>query len=205
MVEQLGKHPNICPYLHLPVQSGSDRILRLMGRGYTRADYLSLVEQLRQARPELALSTDLIVGFPGETEADFEASLRLVREVRFASIFAFRYSPRPGTAAPRLPDRVDDATAERRLQKVLRLQGEIQRELNQRLVGSEMSVLVTGWGKTTEVLAGRTSCHRIVHFPATENPVRPGSLAQVIIEKANPHSLMGRPAGSLGESSAATG
>src|SRR6185436_15959650 len=94
MVEQVGRHANICPYLHLPVQSGSDRVLRRMGRAYTRAQYLDLVGQLRAARQDLALSTDLIVGFPGESEEDFLETLSLVEEVRFASVFAFQYSPR---------------------------------------------------------------------------------------------------------------
>src|SRR6185503_21054174 len=123
MGEQVGKHENICPYLHLPVQSGSDRLLRLMGRGYAIESYLQLVDDLRRVRPGLAVSTDLIVGFPGETEEDHCATLELVERVRFAQLFAFKYSPRPGTAAPRLGvPAVDDEVASRRLQELLALQ-----------------------------------------------------------------------------------
>ncbi|MEE8277623.1 MAG: tRNA (N6-isopentenyl adenosine(37)-C2)-methylthiotransferase MiaB [Thermoanaerobaculia bacterium] len=192
MVEQLARHRNICPYLHLPVQSGSNRILRRMGRGYTVEEYLELVEQIRQARPGIALSTDLIVAFPGETEADFRQTLELVREVRFASFFAFKYSPRPGTAAPKLSGRVDDATASHRLQELFRLQEGIQRELNEALVGETLSLLVTGWGRRPGTQAGRTACHRVVHFSSGDQPAALGTLTPVRIEQALPHSLRGR-------------
>jgi len=192
MVEQFARHANICPYLHLPVQSGSDRILKRMGRGYTVGAFKDLVGQLRQARPDLALSTDLIVGFPGETEGDFEQTRLLVEETGFASIYAFKYSPRPGTAAVQLPDPVDDSIASRRLQKLLQVQESIQRSLNEQLVGSEMDVLVTGWSEQPQLQSGRTACHRIVHFPAEPATHPLGSIAPIVIEKANPHSLLGR-------------
>lgn len=194
MVEQVGKHSNICPYLHLPVQSGSDRILRRMGRGYTRELYLDLVQQLRRARPELALSTDLIVGFPGETDEDFRQTLDLVEEVRFASVFAFKYSPRPGTAAPRLDGVVESGLADERLQRLFEAQGRIQREINQSLVGREFDVLVTGWGRRPGTQTGRTSCHRIIHFPVDAEPAPLGSMTRIQIESALPHSLLGRRA-----------
>ncbi|HEV8237820.1 MAG TPA: tRNA (N6-isopentenyl adenosine(37)-C2)-methylthiotransferase MiaB [Thermoanaerobaculia bacterium] len=190
MVEQVGKHENICPYLHLPVQSGSDRLLRLMGRGYAIESYLQLVEDLRRARPGLAVSTDLIVGFPGESEDDHRASLQLVERVRFAQIFAFKYSPRPGTAAPRLAlPAVDDEVASRRLHELLALQKSIQKELNDELVGRTMDVLVTGWGREGQQ-TGRTVCHRIVLFAAGVQPARPGELVTVRIDAANHHSLL---------------
>jgi tRNA-2-methylthio-N6-dimethylallyladenosine synthase len=190
MVEQVGKHPNICPYLHLPAQSGSDGVLRRMGRGYTRAQYLDLVAQLRRARPGLALSTDLIVGFPGETEEDFQATLELVREVRFASVYAFLYSPRPGTAAPRLDGEVEREIAAERLQRLFALEEGIQRELNRALIGQEHEVLVTGWGKQPGSQTGRTTCHRIVHFPAGAAPADLGQLTRVRIREALAHSLL---------------
>lgn len=192
MVEQFALHSNICPYLHLPVQSGSDRILRLMGRGYAVAEYRLLVDQLRSSRPDIAISTDLIVGFPGESEDDFRATLELVEDLRFSSVFAFRYSPRPGTAALRLTDMIDEPTGSRRLQELLSLQESIQRELNENLVGEEMPVLVTSQGQQPNALAGRTSCHRIVHFEAQVEEAPLGAITPVVIEKANPHSLMGR-------------
>lgn len=197
MVAQFAHHSNICPYLHLPVQSGSDSVLRLMGRGYTHDEYRRLVSELRDARPEIALSTDIIVGFPGETEDDFAATLELVEAMQFSSVFAFRFSPRPGTAAPRLADPVDEATGSRRLQELLSLQESIQKKLNEDLVGEEMSVLVTGGGSTPGALAGRTTCHRIVHFEGLDENAKPGTITPVLIEKANPHSLLGRHVSSL--------
>jgi tRNA-2-methylthio-N6-dimethylallyladenosine synthase len=192
MVEQIGKHEKICPYLHLPVQSGSDSVLRRMGRGYTREQYLELVYQLRQARPDLALSTDLIVGFPGESEEDFEATLSLLEEVRFAALYAFRYSPRPGTAAPRLGGDVDPEVAGERLQRLLARQESIQREINQDLVGRNFDIVVTGWGRQPGTQTGRTPCHRIVHFETSNEPVQLGTITKVQIETAFPNSLLGR-------------
>lgn len=191
MVEQIGRHENICPYLHLPVQSGSNHVLKRMGRGYEIETYRDLVGQLRKARPELALSTDLIVGFPGETDEDFQQTLDLVEETRFASVFAFKYSPRPGTAAPRLDRPVPGAMADERLQALFGVQEPIQRELNQALVGETHQVLVTGYGREPGHLQGRTSCHRIVHFPVDGSPAPLGTLTHVRIEKALSHSLIG--------------
>lgn len=192
MVEQVGRHANICPYLHLPAQSGSDRVLRRMGRGYTRNEYLDLVAQLRKARPDLALSTDVIVGFPGETEEDFQQTLDLVTGVRFAGMYAFKYSPRPGTAAPRLDGAVDSEVASERLQRLFALQEKIQREINEKLVGEELEVIVTGWGKQPGTQTGRTPCHRVIHFPVGDQPASLGSVTRVQIETALPHSLLGR-------------
>lgn len=190
MVEQVGKHPNICPYLHLPVQSGSDRVLRRMGRGYTCHEYLALVHQLRAARSGLAISTDIIVGFPGETDEDFEQTLDLIREVRFSTVFAFKYSPRPGTAAPRLDGAVDPEVASERLQSLFELQEGIQREMNTQLVGEELDVVVTGWGKQPGSQMGRTTCHRIVHFQAQPEPAPLGSVTRIQVTAALSHSLL---------------
>jgi tRNA-2-methylthio-N6-dimethylallyladenosine synthase len=192
MVERFRRHPNLCDYLHLPVQSGSDRILRRMGRGYDVASYRDLLARLRAARPSLAVSTDLIVGFPGEEDEDFERTLDLVREARFASVFAFKYSPRPGTAATRLRDLpVESEVADRRLQRLFECQLEIQRELNQALVGREMEALVTGPSRQAGYLAARTSCHRIVHFAAAEDATPVGSLVPVRVKHASSLSLLG--------------
>src|SRR5687768_6780146 len=191
MVEQVGRHANICPYLHLPVQSGSDTVLRRMGRGYTREEYLDLVAQLRAARTSLALSTDIIVGFPGETDDDFEQTLDLLREVRFSALYAFKYSPRPGTAAPRLGGAVDPDLASERLQRLFRLQEEIQKEINEGLVGEEYEVIVTGWGKQPGTQLGRTSCHRMVHFQGGSEPAVLGQMTRVRVESALAHSLVG--------------
>ncbi len=193
MIRAVARHENISPYLHLPVQSGSNRVLRRMGRGYTVEEYLDLVDRLRAAREGLALSTDLIVGFPSESEEDFRRTLELVETVRFATVFAFRYSPRPNTAAIRLPasDEVAREIADERLQRVFRTQSAIQRALNEELVGSEFDLLVTGWSRRVGHQSGRTACHRIVHFPVPERPVDAGSLVRVRTLKACDHSLMG--------------
>jgi tRNA-2-methylthio-N6-dimethylallyladenosine synthase len=192
MVEQIGLHEQICPYLHLPVQSGSDSVLRRMGRGYTREQYVDLARQLRQARPDLALSTDLIVGFPGESEEDFQATLSLLEEIRFSSLYAFKYSPRPGTAAPRLEGAVEVGEAAERLQRLTDVQDAIQREIHQGLVGQEFDVVVTGWGRQPGTQTGRTTCHRVVHFATPTDPVQLGAITRVQIETALPHSLLGR-------------
>ncbi|HEX4962698.1 MAG TPA: tRNA (N6-isopentenyl adenosine(37)-C2)-methylthiotransferase MiaB [Thermoanaerobaculia bacterium] len=192
MVEQVGKHANICPYLHLPVQSGADAVLRRMGRGYTRGKYVSLVEALRAARPGLAISTDLIVGFPGETAEEFDLTLKLVEEVRFSVVYAFKYSPRPGTAAPRLGGDVDPDEASERLQRLFALQEGIQREVNGELVGKELDVIVTGWGKHPGTQTGRTPCHRVIHFASGPAPVSLGGRTRVQVEEAFAFSLLGR-------------
>jgi tRNA-2-methylthio-N6-dimethylallyladenosine synthase len=203
MVDQVRRHPNLCDGLHLPVQSGSDTVLRRMGRGYTRAAYLDLVGELRRARPSVALSTDIIVGFPGESDDDFAATLDLLREVRFAAVYAFCYSPRPGTAALRLADSaVAESVAQARLQELFELQAAIQTELHAEFVGQELEVLVTGAAKAPGVLNGRTTCNRIVQFAATrevgagggekpKTPPRLGELVRVAITRTHAHSLIG--------------
>ncbi len=194
MVDQFGRHANICPYLHLPVQSGSNRILKLMGRGYDVELYYDLVERIRRVRPGIALSTDLIVGFPGETDEDFQATLKLVEDIRYGSFYAFKYSPRPGTAAPRLKvDAVAPEVADRRLQELFALQQSIQSEINRGLVGETFDTLVTNWGKRPGTQTGRTPCHRLIHFPYGDAPFELGSTTQVTVEEGLPHSLVGRP------------
>ncbi len=199
MVDQFALHANISSYLHLPVQSGSNQVLKRMGRGYEIEPYFKLIDSLRVARPGLALSTDLIVGFPGETDEDFEATLALVRQIRYSTIYAFKYSPRPNTPALRLKDEpVPLAVADARLQELFRIQGEIQREYNDALVGSDVEALVTAPSRQRGYFSGRTDCHRIVHFPAEDGDSRValGKIVPVTVTKANAHSLMGRIGGS---------
>ncbi len=196
MIDQLSRHSNICPYLHLPVQSGSNRILRLMGRGYTIELYRDLLERLRSSRPDIALSTDIIVGFPGETDEDFKATLDLVSEARFSSLYAFKYSPRPGTAAPRLQvPAVEMDVADDRLQRLFALQKEIQLELNRALVGQTFEILVTSWGKKPGTQTGRTTCHRLLHYEYGAEPSELGVVVRARVEQAFPHSLVGRQVG----------
>jgi tRNA A37 methylthiotransferase MiaB len=166
-----------------------------MGRGYTSGDYRELVRRLREARHDLALSTDVIVGFPGETDGDFQATLALIEELKFACVFAFKYSPRPGTAALRLGDQVDPGVADRRLQALLGMQTRIQLELNRELEGREMEVLVTARGRREGSRVGRSACHRLVHFDALvaddhDGSLEPGRLTRVRVERGLPHSLI---------------
>ncbi|RMG88902.1 MAG: tRNA (N6-isopentenyl adenosine(37)-C2)-methylthiotransferase MiaB [Candidatus Dadabacteria bacterium] len=171
--------PQLMPHIHLPVQSGSDRILEAMRRRYTVARYLDLVERLRRARPGIAITSDMIVGFPGETETDFEATLALMERVRFDGLFSFKFSPRPGTLAARLPDPVPEPVKEERLARLQRLQQAHTLERNQALVGHVRPVLVEGPSKAGGgQVAGRTPENKIVNFAGdlawtgTEVPVR---------------------------------
>lgn len=194
MVEAFAAHPNVCPYLHLPVQSGSNPVLRRMGRGYTAEAYFELIDAIRAARPETVFSTDLIVGFPGETEEQFEETLALVERVRYGSLYGFKYSPRPGTAAPRLGGHVPVEVANRRLNDLFAVQTEIQRELNAALVGETFEVIVTGWGREAGFLTGRTPCHRMVNFEGGVHPPTLGTIVPVEVTEFYPHSLVGRVA-----------
>ncbi len=185
----------LAPYLHLPAQSGSDRVLSRMKRRYTCAQYRAVVARLRESVPEIALSSDFIVGFPGETDEDFEDTLALVREVRFASLFGFRYSPRPGTASARWGSEIEvpEAASAARLQALLGLQARIQREENERLVGREFEILVEGKNKHGQT-TGRTPCNRIVHLEADPAAGRlsPGGYARIRITRGLPNSVTGR-------------
>ncbi|MFP5214140.1 MAG: tRNA (N6-isopentenyl adenosine(37)-C2)-methylthiotransferase MiaB [Acidobacteriota bacterium] len=157
--------PVLCKHLHLPVQAGSDRILKRMNRGYTAADYLEKIERLRRVCPDISLSSDIMVGFPGETEEDFQQTMNLLRTVRFDSLFSFRYSDRPFAKAVAFPDKVDEATKTRWLIELQELQASITLEANQAEVGKIREVLVEGPSKgSPDLLSGRTSQNRIVNF-----------------------------------------
>ncbi len=185
--------PSVCNHLHLPIQSGSDRLLKLMQRGYTRDGYLEKVSYLRTIVPGIAVSTDLIVGFPGETETDFGCTLDLLKEVEFDQIFAFIYSPRPGTVAAELPDPVPETAARERLALVLGLQEEIQTRRNRSLLGRSFEILIDGHGRGADPgVKGRTRCNRIVHLPARVKPE--DRFLNVQITTTHPHSLGGVPA-----------
>ncbi len=194
LIEALAQEGAIAPYLHLPAQSGSDRVLYRMKRRYDRRKYLDIIESVRRARPDIAVSSDFIVGFPGETEEDFCQSLELLREVRFASVFAFRYSPRPGTAAARWGSEaeVDEEVAADRLARLLALQEEIQAEINEGLVGLPMEILVEGRNRRGQI-TGRTPCNRVVHVPSSLE-LSPGAYLPVRITKGLPNSLLAEPA-----------
>jgi len=195
LIHTFAQLPNRGRYLHLPVQSGSTRVLRAMRRGYDREAYLELVQRLREALGAVTLSTDVIVGFPGETEEDFEATLRLVEEVRFGQLYGFVYSPRPRTPAARYPERVPRAVARQRIERLFAVQGEIQLALNQALIGTTVEVLVDGPARRGAGLwQGRGDDNRVVNFPAWEG-IAPGVLARVSIGAATAHALIGRRTG----------
>ncbi|RMD61470.1 MAG: TRAM domain-containing protein, partial [Planctomycetota bacterium] len=179
----------LMPYLHLPVQSGSDRILKAMHRGHDRAHYLRLVERLREACPELALSSDFIVGFPGETDEDFEQTMALAREVGFDSAFCFKYSPRPGTPAAHSEDDVPESVKDARLQALLALMRESSRRAHERHVGRVEEVLVEKPSRSEGDMQGRTPDFKIVHFRG--RPRQVGHILPVRITEAYGQSLRG--------------
>src|SRR3954453_22724116 len=181
--------PKVCRHLHLPVQSGSTRVLDAMRRRYTRDSYLDLIAQIRESLPDVALSTDMIVGFPGETAADFDDTLTLTAAVRYHSMFSFKYSPRPNTLADkRMPDEVPEAEKTRRIVQLQALQRDIQTTLNQELVGRTVDVLVDAASRRRDIeLAGRTSTNVPVNLPGPADWI--GLTVPVLIERAGPHSV----------------
>ncbi len=189
MIAALGRLPRVCPYLHLPFQSGSDRILASMRRGHTRERYLEIVGQLRAGVPELALSTDVIVGYPGETEAEFEQTMSLLEAVGFDGVFAFKYSPRPGTTALRLRDDVPPEEKSRRLHVLNQHQQAWQRRRNESRVGLVEEVLVESQDAEGRA-SGRTPQFRIVHLEGPPHLV--GETVHVEIVSAGPNALRGR-------------
>ena len=193
MIEALRTLPRVCRHLHLPVQSGSTAVLARMRRRYTRDEYLELVARLRSEVPGIALSTDMIVGFPGETDRDFEDTLSLTRAVRYSSMFSFKYSPRPNTlASKRMQDDVEEGEKTRRIVALQGLQRDIQAALHAAAVGTVQEVLVDARSRRREwELSGRTSGNTVVNFAG--RPEWIGRLMPVRITAANPNSLKGEP------------
>jgi len=191
-LDTMRRLPKICRHLHLPVQSGSTRVLEAMRRRYTREHYLELVGTIRAALPEVALSTDIIVGFPGETAEDFDETLSLTAAVGYHSLFSFKYSPRPNTLAEkRMPDEVDEAEKTRRIVALQALQRGIQSAMNERLVGQTVAVLVDAASRRRETeLSGRTSTNVVVNLPGPAEWI--GRMVAVRVERAGPHSVWGR-------------
>ncbi len=183
--------PALAPHVHLPVQSGSDRVLGLMKRGYTALEFKQKVRRLRAACPDISLSSDFIVGFPGETEDDFAATLALIGEVGFDQSFSFVYSPRPGTPAAALPDPVPEA---RKLERLAVLQARVAAnalEISRRMLGTTQRVLVERPSRRDpRQLAGKTGNNRWVNFPGPESLI--GQFVDVVITEALPNSLRGR-------------
>jgi tRNA-2-methylthio-N6-dimethylallyladenosine synthase len=191
LIEAHGEIDALMPFLHLPVQSGSDVVLAAMNRRHGADDYRRIVERLRKARPDIALSSDFIVGFPTETDADFRATLALVEEIGFAQAFSFQYSPRPGTPAASMPKQVAPAVKAERLQALQELLNTQQRAFNRAMVGRVLPVLLEHAGRHEGQMIGRTPYLQAVHLQAPG--ARPGAMIDVRIEDAHPHSLAGAP------------
>ena len=190
--------PKVVEYLHLPVQSGSDRILARMHRGYTVARYLELIDEIKGTVPDIALSTDIIVGFPGETDADFAATVDVVERVAYDNAFVFRYSRRPGTPAADMPEQVPDAVKAARNAVLLEVSGWVAARQSRRLAGRILPVLVDGVSrKDAREASGRTRCNRVVNFDAQGRELL-GTVVPVQITEALPHSLRGTLAAPVG-------
>ncbi len=181
--------PRVCESVHLPVQSGSDNILRAMNRRYTRSDYLDKIKKLRDAVPDIVLTTDIIVGFPGETVQDFEQTIKLLEDVRYDSIFAFKYSKRPGTAALKMPGHLPGDVKELRLTRVLSIQREIAIQKNKAYVGRRMDILIDGRSKRGGKLSGRTRGNKVVNVAGPDHLI--GFLVAARITAAGVNSLSG--------------
>jgi tRNA-2-methylthio-N6-dimethylallyladenosine synthase len=189
VIDAMAESPSVCEHIHFPLQSGSDRVLRAMRRSYRAERYLGWLERIRDSIPGIAVSTDVIVGFPGETEADFRATLDVVREARFDSAYTFQYSPRPGTRAATLPGAVPKAVVQERFDRLVAAQEAISLERNRAEVGRTVEVLVEGDGRKGGT-QGRTRTNRIVHLPT---PLPPGRFVDARVVTAHPHHLTGEP------------
>jgi len=195
LVKAVGRLENVCKSVHLPLQSGSDRILKLMNRKYNRKQYLDIIESLRNEVPDIAISTDLIVGFPGETDEDFEDTLEMVRNIQYDQAFMFAYSPRDGTAAAKMPNHIPHDKKMNRLYRLIEIQNDISRAKNEKLVGSVVECLVESVSKKDSTkLTGRTERNRVVNFTGGKSLI--GKYVKVRITKALTWGLMGE-AGSL--------
>ncbi len=190
IVSALEENPNLCDWVHLPVQSGSDRILKLMRRGHTRSDYLQRIERIKASNRRLALTSDVIVGFPGETEDDFQETVRLVEECRYDSIYIFKYSRRRGTPAANFADTVPEEEKTGRFLELEKVQRKVQDEIYQSYVGRTLSVLAERQSSRSESdITGHSTCHKVVNF-AGENRVE-GEIVDVLVTSAKTNSLYG--------------
>ncbi|MFI7275820.1 tRNA (N6-isopentenyl adenosine(37)-C2)-methylthiotransferase MiaB [Streptomyces sp. NPDC049879] len=194
VIEAMAETPNVMPQLHMPLQSGSSRVLRAMRRSYRQERYLGIIGSVRAAIPDAAITTDIIVGFPGETEEDFQETLHVVQEARFAQAFTFQYSKRPGTPAAEMDGQVPKEVVQERYERLVALQEEISWAENKKQLGRTVEVLVAeGEGRkddATRRLSGRAPDNRLVHFTRPDEPVRPGDTATVEITYAAPHHLL---------------
>jgi tRNA-2-methylthio-N6-dimethylallyladenosine synthase len=190
IVEAIDSEPKLCDHVHLPVQSGSSRILKAMQRSYTRQEYLEKVEMIRGAKRPIAITTDIIVGFPGETESDFEQTLSLLDQVRYDNLFAFKYSPRPNTPSLAMSDSIPEEEKSRRLTILQEKQREIQKCTNRESVGQKVEVLVSGKSRRENQWSGYTTSYKIVNFTSTAKDLL-GTYVQVRVTDSTPNSFVG--------------
>lgn len=194
IVAAIEEYPNLCDWVHLPVQSGSNRVLKAMRRGHTRDDYLRRVDAIKKSKRRLSLTSDLIVGFPGETEADFQNTMSLVEQCEYDGLYIFKYSKRPATPAARLPDDVPESLKKTRFLELESRQRQIQGNIYESYVGQTVSVLVEGESaRSTDDLTGHSTCHKVVNFYG--GSTLKGEIAQVRITKAKSNSLYGERLG----------
>jgi tRNA-2-methylthio-N6-dimethylallyladenosine synthase len=198
VIDAMAETPNVCHQLHMPLQSGSDRVLKEMRRSYRSARFLGILDKVRAAMPDAAITTDIIVGFPGETEEDFQATLDVVRQARFSSAFTFQYSKRPGTPAAEMDGQVPKAVVQERYDRLVELQNDVAWQENKKLVGRTVELLVaTGEGRKdaeTHRMSGRARDGRLVHFApwgaAVDQTVRPGDIVETVVTYGAPHHLV---------------
>jgi len=194
VIEAMAQTPNVMPSLHMPLQSGSDRVLKAMRRSYRQERFLGIIDRVRAAIPHAAITTDIIVGFPGETEEDFQATLDVVREARFAGAFTFQYSKRPGTPAATLPGQISPEVVKDRYQRLVAVADDVAWAANKAVVGREVELMVAeGEGRkdaATRRLSGRARDNRLVHFAASRTGIRPGDMVRTTVTYAAPHHLV---------------
>jgi tRNA-2-methylthio-N6-dimethylallyladenosine synthase len=191
LIEAIADLEAVCEHIHLPLQSGSDNVLRAMNRGYTLADYLKKIRRLRERVPNVAVTADMIVGFPGETEEDFNQTLSALAEIRFDQIFSFKFSPRPNTAARNMPGQIPEEIKAERLAKVHALQDSVTQEYHQAVEGSVLEVLIEGVSQKSGQPFGRTRTNKIVNLGSLDN-AEAGELIEVQIVRGLKHSLLGK-------------
>jgi tRNA-2-methylthio-N6-dimethylallyladenosine synthase len=191
IVAAIDEHENLCEWVHLPVQSGSDRVLRAMRRGHTASDYMARIAAIKKARRRMAITSDIIVGFPGETEADFRETLKLVGRVGYDALFIFKYSERRGTPAARLDDDVSRSEKTARFLELEEMQQQLQQKIYEGYLGREIKVLVERTSsKSDQDMSGHSTCHKVVNFPGGSAAL--GEVVSVRVTEAKPNSLYGQ-------------
>jgi tRNA-2-methylthio-N6-dimethylallyladenosine synthase len=189
LIQSFARLEKLCPHIHLPFQAGSNRVLKAMKRGYSREKYMELIDALRNARPGIAVTSDVMAGFPGETEEDFELTLDLIRQIEFDNLFSFKYSDREGTPAAKMEGKIPEAQKLARLDRLQELQRKITLKKNRELIGRSLEVLVEGTSKKRQGLTGRTATNKVVNFINDKRYI--SKLINVTIKRASFNSLWG--------------